>query len=51
MIPLKSIQNIIDNYESLEKDLASSTVDKKKFAIKSKEYSNISEIIKNKAAN
>lgn len=46
MIPLKSIQNIIDGYQLLEKDLASSNIDKKLFAVKSKEYSNISEIIK-----
>ena len=46
MIPLKSIQNIIDGYQLLEKDLASSNIDKKVFAVKSKEYSNISEIIK-----
>ena len=46
MVPLKNIQNIIRNYEGLEKDLSSSTIDKKKFAAKSKEYSSISEIIK-----
>ena len=46
MIPLQKVQNIISNYEGLEKDLSSSTIDKKKFAIKSKEYSSISEIIK-----
>ena len=44
MIPLKSIQNIVDGYQLLEKDLASSNIDKKLFAAKSKEYSNISEI-------
>ena len=46
MIPLQKVQNIISNYEGLEKDLSSSTIDKKKFADKSKEYSSISEIIK-----
>ena len=46
MIPLKSIKNIVDGYQLLEKDLASSNIDKKLFAAKSKEYSNISEIIK-----
>ena len=46
MIPLKSIQNIVDGYQLLEKDLASSNIDKKLFAAKSIEYSNISEIIK-----
>jgi len=46
MIPLKSIEKIISNYESLEKDLSSGAVDKKNFANKSKEYSSITEIIK-----
>ena len=46
MIPLKNIQNIVDGYQLLEKDLASGNIDKKQFATKSKEYSNISEIIK-----
>ena len=46
MIPLQKVQNIISNYEGLEKDLSSSTIDKKKFVIKSKEYSSITEIIK-----
>jgi len=45
MIPLKNIQNIVDGYQLLEKDLASGSIDKKLFATKSKEYSNISEII------
>ena len=46
MIPIKSIQNIINNYEQLEKYLSSSSIDKKEFANKSKEYASISEIIK-----
>jgi len=46
MIPLKNIQNIVDGYQLLEKDLASGNIDRKLFATKSKEYSNISEIIK-----
>jgi len=46
MIPLKSIQNIVSNYEILEKDLSSGKVDKKQFAVKSKEYSIITDVIK-----
>ena len=45
MIPIKNIQNIINTYEKLEKDLASHDIDKKEFVKKSKEYSSISEII------
>jgi len=46
MIPLKNIQSIVNNFQLLEKELASSNINKKLFASKSKEYSNISEIIK-----
>jgi len=46
MIPLEKIKLIINKYENLEKDLASSNIDKKDFVKKSKEYSSISEIIK-----
>ena len=45
MIPIKNVQNIINIYEKLEKDLASHDIDKKEFVKKSKEYSSISEII------
>ena len=45
MIPIKNVENIISNYESLEKELSSSLIDKKNFASKSKEYSNIKDII------
>jgi len=45
MIPIKNVQNIINTYEKLEKDLASHDIDKKEFVKKSKEYSSISEII------
>jgi len=45
MIPLERVQQIIDKYESLEKELASGQIEKKDFAKKSKEYSNIGEVI------
>ena len=46
MIPIKTIEELINKHSILEKDLASGEIDKKKFAEKSKEYSNLSEIIK-----
>ncbi len=46
MIPIEKIKNIIHVYETLEKELASGSIDKKNFAKKSKEYSSLSEIIK-----
>ena len=46
MIPLERVKKIIDTYENLEKELASGKVDTKDFVKKSKEYSNIGEIIK-----
>ena len=46
MIPVEKIQSIINTYETLEKELASSSLDKKDFVKKSKEYSKIGEIIK-----
>ena len=45
MIPLEKVKKIIDTYSNLEKQLASSTVDKKEFVKKSKEYSSLGEII------
>ena len=46
MIPIEKVKLIVETYEALEKQLASGNVDKKDFAKKSKEYSNIGEIIK-----
>ena len=46
MIPVEKIKSIIHTYETLEKDLASGSIDKKDFVKKSKEYSKIGEIIK-----
>ena len=45
MIPLKTIQELINKHSSLEKDLSSGKIDKKLFAEKSKEYSDLNEII------
>lgn len=47
MIPHKTIEDLIDKHSLLEKDLSSNKIDKKLFAEKSKEYSNLNEIIKN----
>ena len=46
MIPLKKIEELIKRHSSLEKDLSSGKIDKKLFAEKSKEYSDLNEIIK-----
>ena len=45
MIPLKTIEELIDKHSALEKELSSGEIDKKLFAEKSKEYSDINEII------
>ena len=45
MIPEKTIEELITRHSSLEKDLASGNVDKKLFAEKSKEYSDLNEIV------
>ena len=45
MIPHKTIKELINKHSILEKDLSSGEVDKKKFAEKSKEYSDLNEII------
>ena len=45
MIPNKTIEELISRHSTLEKDLSSGTVDKKLFAEKSKEYSDVSEVI------
>ena len=45
MIPIIKVKLIISSYETLEKELSSSDIDKKDFVKKSKEYSNIGEII------
>ena len=46
MIPLDKVRDLISRHSSLEKELSSGKVDKNKFADKSKEYSNLNEVIK-----
>ena len=45
MIPIKTIEELIFKHSTLEKDLSSGNIDKKLFAEKSKEYSDVNEII------
>ena len=45
MIPQKTIEELINKHTQLEKDLSSGKTDKKFFAEKSKEYSDLNEII------
>ena len=47
MIPHKTIEELINKHSTLEKDLSSGKIDKKQFAEKSKEYSDLNEIIDN----
>ena len=45
MIPIDKVRDIISKHELLEKELSSNKVDKKNFAKKSKEYSDLNEIL------
>ena len=45
MIPSKTIQDLVFKHSQLEKELSTGNVDKKLFAEKSKEYSDLNEII------
>ncbi len=45
MIPINKIKDLISKHELIEKELSSGKVDKKNFAEKSKEYSNLNDII------
>ena len=45
MIPQKTIQELINKHSILEKDLSTGKIEKKMFAEKSKEYSDLNEII------
>ena len=45
MIPQKTVEELIIKHSTLEKDLSSGNIDKKLFAEKSKEYSDLNEII------
>tara|TARA_Y100000591_G_scaffold330752_1_gene362640 strand:- start:672 stop:1748 length:1077 start_codon:yes stop_codon:yes gene_type:complete len=46
MVPLQKVKDIILKHDSLERELSSGNVESKTFAQKSKEYSNLREIIK-----
>ena len=45
MIPIEKVQDIIARHDNLEKELSSGDIDPKFFAKKSKEYSNLGNII------
>ena len=45
MIPINKVKDLISKHELIEKELSSGEVGKKKFAEKSKEYSNLNDII------
>ena len=47
MIPIEKVKEIINKHQDLEKELASGSIDKKKFAQMSKEYSELNDIIEN----
>ena len=46
MLPISKVKNLISKHSQLEKELSSGEIDKKNFAEKSKEYSDLNEIIK-----
>ena len=45
MIPQNTVKELISRHSTLEKELSSGEIEKKKFAEKSKEYSDLNEII------
>ena len=45
MIPQKTIEELISKHSKLEKELTAGEIDKKQFAEKSKEYSDLNEVI------
>ena len=45
MIPIKTVKELIEKHSSLEKELSSGQIDKKLFDEKSKEYSDVNEVI------
>ena len=47
MIPIDKVRDIISKHKLLEKELSSNKIDKKNFAKKSKEYSDLNEILNN----
>ena len=46
MVPQKKVKDLIQKHADLETELSSGKIDKKLFADKSKEYSDLNEIIK-----
>ena len=46
MVPQKKVKDLIRKHAELESELSSGEIDKKLFADKSKEYSDLNEIIK-----
>ena len=46
MIPIKKVEQLINTYKELEKELASGSLNNKDLVKKSKEYSNLGGIIK-----
>ena len=46
MIPINKVRDLISKHVLLEKELSAGEIDKKKFADKSKEYSNLNDVIK-----
>ena len=46
MIPVKKVEELIKNHTNLENEFSSGNIDKKLFAEKSKEYSDLNEIIR-----
>ena len=50
MIPQKKVEELIARHSLLEKDLSSGNIDKKLFAEKSKEYSDLNEIVEDAEA-
>ena len=46
MVPLDKVKDIVSKHDNLEKELSSGSLDPKLFAKKSKEYSNLGNIIK-----
>ena len=46
MIPIKTVNDLINKHSLLERELSSGEIDKNSFAEKSKEYAELNEIIK-----
>ena len=45
MIPIKKVEELLQKHKNLENELSSGSIDKKLFASKSKEYSDLNDII------